>query len=122
MGQPWHRVHQSQAISLNPGQNTVTVAVTAADGVTTKNYTITANLLSQEAYAKASNTDAADLFGWSVALIGDTLAVRCSLWRQATLRELMVTRQIIASISRRGVRIRPKRCDLDSAGIYQGVE
>ncbi len=67
--------HQSQAISLNPGQNTVTVAVTAADGVTTKNYTITANLLSQEAYAKASNTDAPDLFGWSVALSGDTLAV-----------------------------------------------
>jgi hypothetical protein len=32
-------------------------------------------MLSQEAYAKASNTDAADLFGWSVALSGDTLAV-----------------------------------------------
>jgi trimeric autotransporter adhesin len=65
----------SQNISLNPGQNTVTVVVTAADGVTTKNYTITANLLSQEAYAKASNTDVGDLFGWSVSLSGDTLAV-----------------------------------------------
>ena len=32
-------------------------------------------MLSQEAYAKASNTDAPDLFGSSVALSGDTLAV-----------------------------------------------
>jgi hypothetical protein len=67
--------HSSQNISLNPGQNTVTVVVTAADGVTTKTYTITANMLSQEAYAKASNTDAGDLFGWSVSVSGDTLAV-----------------------------------------------
>jgi hypothetical protein len=29
----------------------------------------------QEAYLKASNTDAGDIFGWSVALSGDTLAV-----------------------------------------------
>ncbi len=30
---------------------------------------------SQEAYLKASNTDAADWFGWSVAVYGDTLVV-----------------------------------------------
>ena len=29
----------------------------------------------QQAYVKASNTDAGDWFGWSVALSGDTLAV-----------------------------------------------
>jgi trimeric autotransporter adhesin len=71
--------HSSQNISLNPGQNSVTVVVTAADGVTTKTYTITANLLSQEAYAKASNTDVPDEFGWSVSLSGDTLAVAAPL-------------------------------------------
>ena len=65
----------SQAISLNPGPNAVTVVVTATDGVTTKTYTITANLLSQEAYVKASNAGGSDGFGYSVSLSGDTLAV-----------------------------------------------
>jgi len=64
----------SQAIALNPGPNAITVSVTAADG-TTKTYTITANQLAQQAYAKASNTAAGDLFGCSVALSGDTMAV-----------------------------------------------
>jgi hypothetical protein len=65
----------SQSISLNPGPNAVTVVVTAADGVTTKTYAITANLLSQEAYIKSSNTGAGDEFGHRVSLSGDTLAV-----------------------------------------------
>jgi hypothetical protein len=65
----------SQAITLNPGPNAVTVVVTSADGVTTKTYAVTANLLSQEAYIKASNTGAGDNFGFSVSLSGDTLAV-----------------------------------------------
>jgi uncharacterized Zn-binding protein involved in type VI secretion len=34
---------------------------------------------SQQAYLKASNTDAGDRFGWSVALDGDTLAVGARL-------------------------------------------
>ena len=34
-----------------------------------------AGIWSQQAYVKASNTDAGDQFGWSVALSGDTLAV-----------------------------------------------
>ncbi len=65
----------SQSISLNPGANTVTVIVTAADGVTTKHYAVTANFLSQEAYVKASNTNFNDNFGFCVSLSGDTLAV-----------------------------------------------
>lgn len=67
--------HASGAIALNPGSNTITVVVTAADGITTKTYTITAGYLAQEAYMKASNTDAGDYFGWSVSGSGDTLAV-----------------------------------------------
>jgi hypothetical protein len=69
----------SQVISLNPGQNAVTVVVTAQDGVTTKTYAVTANLLSQQVYIKASNTGHyigyGDSFGSSVSLSGDTLAV-----------------------------------------------
>ncbi len=34
-----------------------------------------AGVWSQQAYIKASNTEAGDQFGWSVALSGDTLAV-----------------------------------------------
>ena len=38
-------------------------------------FTRTNGVWSQQAYIKASNTDADDEFGWSVALSGDTLAV-----------------------------------------------
>ncbi len=38
-------------------------------------FTRTGGVWSQQAYLKASNTEAGDLFGWSVALSGDTLAV-----------------------------------------------
>jgi hypothetical protein len=75
---------ESEKISLNPGSNTITVAVTAEDGVTTTTYTIDVTRLStvnfaQRAYIKASNTDLEDRFGWSVALDGDTLAVGAPL-------------------------------------------
>ena len=70
----------SGAISLDEGSNTITVIVTAEDGITTKTYTVdvtrqTAASFAQQAYLKAFNADAGDLFGFSVALSGDTLAV-----------------------------------------------
>ena len=70
----------SDAISLDEGSSTITVIVTAEDGITTKTYSIdvTRQLVdsfAQQAYLKAINADAGDLFGFSVALSGDTLAV-----------------------------------------------
>jgi hypothetical protein len=70
----------SGLISLNEGANTITVTVTAEDGVTTKTYTIDvtrqlANSFAQLAYLKASNADPDDQFGFSVALSEDTLVV-----------------------------------------------
>jgi hypothetical protein len=70
----------SDPIPLMVGANTITLIVTAADGVTTDTYTVTvtresANQFAQRAYIKASNTDSGDNFGYSVALSGGTLAV-----------------------------------------------
>jgi hypothetical protein len=67
--------NSSPAITLNPGVNIFNVVVTAENGTTTKTYTLTARLLSQEAYIKASNAETDDEFGHSVSLFGDTLAV-----------------------------------------------
>jgi len=66
---------QSTVITLSSGSNTITVVVTAADGTTTKTYTVIANRLFQDAYVKASNTGSSDNFGYSVSISGDTLAV-----------------------------------------------
>ncbi len=63
----------SGAINLPTGNTTITVALTNSGSTTT--YTITAHRLAQEAYVKASNTASDDVFGYSVALSGDTLAV-----------------------------------------------
>jgi len=70
----------SAAIPLAVGKNTLTVIVTADDGVTTGTYTVTvtresAGEFAQQAYIKASNTGSGDQFGNSIALSGDTLAV-----------------------------------------------
>jgi len=70
----------STAIPLAVGKNTLTVIVTADDGVTTGTYTVTvtresASEFAQQAYIKASNTGDGDQFGYSIALSGDTLAV-----------------------------------------------
>jgi len=70
----------SAPIPLVVGENTLTVIVTAADGVSTGTYTVTvtresANEFAQQAYLKASNPGSADQFGYSIALSGDTLAV-----------------------------------------------
>jgi hypothetical protein len=75
----------SAPIPLVVGKNTLTVIVTAEDGVTTGTYTVTvtresANEFAQQAYLKASNPGLADQFGYSIALSGDTLAV--GAWRE----------------------------------------
>lgn len=71
----------SPVIQLVAGEEAlVAIEVTAADGINTKTYTVTiarqsVDELAQQAYVKASNTGAGDLFGASVALSRDTLAV-----------------------------------------------
>jgi hypothetical protein len=68
-------------ISLDEGpNNTITVIVTAEDGETKETYTVDvtrqlADDFGQQAYLQASNAEAEDQFGFSVALSGDTLAV-----------------------------------------------
>jgi hypothetical protein len=71
---------ESDDISLSEGQNTITVTVTAEDGIATESYIVNftrqdAASFAQHAYIKASNTDAADNFGCSMALHNNTLAV-----------------------------------------------
>lgn len=71
---------QSGDIALAVGQNTITVTVTAEDGIATQDYVIDvtrqdAPSFAQRAYSKASNTDAGDSFGYSVAVNKDTMAV-----------------------------------------------
>jgi hypothetical protein len=70
----------SDPIPLTVGANTLSIIVTAADGMTIDTYTVTvtresADQFAQRAYIKASNTDSNDDFGYSVALSGNTLAV-----------------------------------------------
>jgi hypothetical protein len=69
-------------VLLAEGDNDIVVEVTAEDG-TMRGYTLTvtrqsADAFAQDAYVKASNTEAGDVFGYSVALDGDTLAVGAS--------------------------------------------
>ena len=71
----------SAKITLDEGANTISVVVTAVDGVTTASYSIdvtreTAATFAQQAYVKASNTDAGDWFG-AVALSGGHARGRC---------------------------------------------
>ena len=71
---------ESDDISLAVGQNTITVTVTAEDGIATQDYVIDvtrqdAASFAQQAYTKASNSEAGDNFGYSVAIDKDTLVV-----------------------------------------------
>jgi hypothetical protein len=70
----------SAKIPLDEGLNTISMTITAEDGVTSETYTLeinrqSANNFAQQAYLKASNSGAGDTFGDSVSLSGDTLAV-----------------------------------------------
>ena len=72
------------AIALTEGSNAIRVQVTAEDGVSTGVYTVTLNRrtvaeFAQESYVKASNTEALDNFGTSIAVDGNTLAVAAYL-------------------------------------------
>ena len=68
----------SAPLPMQIGPNPVTVQVTAADGMTQRQYTIVftrAGGEPQEAYVKASNAESPDNFGWALAISGDTLVV-----------------------------------------------
>jgi hypothetical protein len=79
----------SAAIALSEGQNTVSLVVTAEDGVTSQRYSIEilrddTTSFAQQAYLKASNAEGGhntyydfhgDELGYSVAISGDTLVV-----------------------------------------------
>jgi FG-GAP repeat len=64
----------SGAIVLPSGTTTITIVFTASNGGT-NTYTMNTHRLPQRAYGKASHTGGNDVFGWRVALDGDTLAV-----------------------------------------------
>lgn len=70
----------SDKLTLDVGNNIISVVVTAADMTSERRYSIevtrqTAAQLAQLAYVKASNPGASDQFGVAVALAGNTLAV-----------------------------------------------
>jgi hypothetical protein len=66
----------SSPISLALGPTTITVEVSSADALARRVYTLTVHRApAVQAYLKASNTGAVDVFGYSVSLDGDTLAV-----------------------------------------------
>lgn len=67
-------------VALVEGSNSIRVLVTGEDGVSTSTYTVTldrrtAAEFAQTAYIKASNTEAWDHFGTSIAINANTLAV-----------------------------------------------
>jgi len=72
--------NDSAQISLAEGDNTITVVITAEDGLGTQTYSLdvtraSAAIFAQQAFLKASNAEAEDNFAYSVALDGDTLVV-----------------------------------------------
>ncbi len=67
-------------ISLDEGQNEISITVLAEDMSTSQTYLVTVTRLSasefaQQVYLKASNTELGDSFGFSAAISGDTLVV-----------------------------------------------
>lgn len=67
----------SGSITMNLGDNTITIIVTATDGTSQKTYTIVATrgLTAQQVYLKGADTDADDRFGRSVSISGDSIVV-----------------------------------------------
>jgi hypothetical protein len=64
-------LESSNTTSINGNQNDNSAAVSGAAYV----FTRSGNAWSQQAYLKASNTDTADLFAWSVGISGDAIVV-----------------------------------------------
>jgi hypothetical protein len=65
----------SRATGVNMDQSDNTAQSSGAVYVFTRSQIVGGTLWTQQAYIKASNTDASDQFGKSIALFGDTLAV-----------------------------------------------
>ena len=68
VGAPWE-ASNATGVDGNQSDNSTTWAGAAYV------FTRTAGVWSQQAYLKASNTDAMDCFGWSVSVFGDTIVV-----------------------------------------------
>ncbi|MFT5289098.1 MAG: hypothetical protein ACI82F_001157, partial [Planctomycetota bacterium] len=67
-------------VSLAEGVNSIDIVVTAEDGTNVLIYSLVyvrdnSASFAQDVYAKASNTEESDWFGFAVAISGDTLAV-----------------------------------------------
>ena len=65
----------SRATGVNMNQSDNTAQASGAVYIFTRSQIVGGTLWMQQAYIKASNTDAGDQFGKSIALFGDTLAV-----------------------------------------------
>ena len=74
-GQALQAGQPSPPTALDLGANVFTVTASAAGKSQVYTLTVTRGLAGQEAYVKASNTDAFDDFGHDVAIDGDTLVV-----------------------------------------------
>ncbi len=78
-GQPLESGVASAPVVLHLGKNVLTVVATGPGAQATYTITVTRGLAGQEAYVKASNTNAGDYFGSAIAISGDTLVVGAKL-------------------------------------------
>ncbi len=85
-------------------------------------YPITIDPIAQQAYLKASNTDAGDSFGCSVAVSGDTVVVGAYGRGQQRHRGERRPERQQRPCFRRGLRVRAQRDDLEPAGLSQGLQ
>ena len=81
-------------------------------------YPITIDPIAQQAYLKASNTGAGDLFGWSVAVSGDTVIVGAPN-QGANVSEVGGGPPKHAPLSGAGLRVHPQRDHVDAAGLSE---
>ncbi len=88
------RFEDSNATGVNNGQ----MDNTASDAGAVYVFTRTGGVWSQQAYLKASNTEADDYFGFAVAIDGDTIVVGAP-FEIATPRGSMATKRIIRPVS-----------------------
>ena len=69
----WDAAHKALDIRFAPGEDEASLAISVDD--TEAIYPIMIDPIAQQAYLKASNAGAGDLFGFSVAVSGDTVVV-----------------------------------------------